>query len=153
MSEIVQILMGFIGSLGFGFLFNLRGKRLVAASLGGLFAWALFILLGFLTEDEPVRYFFVSAAVSLYSEIMARVMKTPTTSFLNTCLIPLIPGGSLYYTMRNAFMGTPSDFMDRGIKTLSLAVALALGVIVVTVITEMVKKIQSAKRKAQGTRQ
>ena len=31
MSEAVQILMGFIGSLGFGILFNLRGKRLAAA--------------------------------------------------------------------------------------------------------------------------
>ena len=144
MSEITQILMGFIGSLGFGFLFNLRGKRLFAAALGGLFAWALFILLGFGISDEAVRYFIVSAAVSLYSEIMARLMKTPTTSFLNTCLIPLIPGGSLYYTMRNAFMGTPADFLEKGITTLSLAVALALGVIVVTVATEMVRKMHNA---------
>lgn len=150
MSEILQILTGFIGSLGFGILFNVRGKRLLAASLGGLFAWALFVVLGFAITDEAVRYFIVSAAVSIYCEIMARVMKTPTTTFLMTCLIPLIPGGSLYYTMRNAFSGSMDGFLERGIKTLSLAVALALGVIVVTVVTEMIVKMQSSKTKIQN---
>ena len=147
MSEFLQIITGFIGSLGFGILFNVRGKRLLVASLGGLFAWALFILLGFGLSDEAVRYFIVSAVVSVYCEIMARVMKTPTTTFLMTCLIPLIPGGSLYYTMRNAFQGRVDGFLERGIKTLSLAVALALGVIVVTIVTEMISKCKKQTNK------
>ena len=74
-------------------------------------------------------------------------MKTPTTTFLMTCLIPLIPGGSLYYTMRNAFQGRVDGFLERGIKTLSLAVALALGVIVVTIVTEMISKCKKQTNK------
>ncbi len=145
MEGIVQIIAGFIGSLGFGILFNVRGKRLVVAALGGLVAWALYLVLGFILPDEAVRYFIVSAALALYSEIMARLLKTPTTTFLMTSLIPLIPGGGLYYTMTNAFTGEMEGFLSRGIVTLSLAVALALGVIVVTVVFNLINKYKNKR--------
>ena len=35
-AEIIQILSGFVGSMGFAILFNIRGKRFVAVSIGGL---------------------------------------------------------------------------------------------------------------------
>ncbi len=147
MNEVMQILTAFLGSLGFGILFNVRGKRLLAASFGGLFSWALFLVLGFGIVDEAVRYFIVSVAVSGYCEIMARVMRTPTTTFLMTALIPLIPGGGLYYTMTNAMSGDLDAFMGRGMATLSLAVALALGVVVTTVITSIALKLKLHKNK------
>lgn len=137
----IEVIAGAVGSLGFGILFNIRGKRLAAATLGGLISWAIFLLLGYVIPDEVIRYFIVSVALSVYCEIMARVMKTPTTTFLMTTLVPLIPGSGLYYTMTNAFSGEIDGFMERGMTTLSLAVALALGVIVVTVVTEAVVKI------------
>lgn len=142
MTELVQIFTGFLGSLGFGILFNVRGKRLAAASLGGLLSWALFLALGIWLPDEVLRYFIVSVAVSVYCEIMARVQKTPTTTFLMTALIPLIPGGGLYYTMTNAFSGDLDGFAERGFHTVGLAVALALGVIVTTVITNIITKLR-----------
>ena len=61
---------------------------------------------------------------------MARVLKTPTTTFIITGLIPLIPGGSLYYTMTNAFSGNLQTFIEKGLYTLGLAGALAAGIIV-----------------------
>ena len=36
--ELIQILAGFVGSFGFACLFNIRGRRLLVASLGGLLA-------------------------------------------------------------------------------------------------------------------
>ncbi|MBQ1965266.1 MAG: threonine/serine exporter family protein, partial [Clostridia bacterium] len=45
----------------------------------------------------------VAFSMSVYAGIMARVLKTPATTFITTSLIPLIPGGSLYYTMAYAF--------------------------------------------------
>ena len=82
-------------------------------------------------QSEVLNYFLCSLLVSLYAEIMARIIKTPTTTFIITSLIPLIPGGSLYYTMTTAFSGEISTFIDKGIYTLSLAGALAAGSIVV----------------------
>lgn len=140
-AEIMQIITGFLGSLGFGVLFNIRGIRLFWASLGGLFSWGLFVLLGLLTPDEPLRYFIVALVVSVYAEIMARVLKTPTTTFHMTALIPLIPGGSLYYTMASVFGGDLLHFLDKALYTLELAVALALGIVIVTAASRTVARL------------
>ncbi len=127
----IQIITGFLGSLGFAILYNIRGKKLIAASLGGFMAWALFLLLGLFMDSEPMRYFIVSMSISLYAEILARVLKTPTTTFIITALIPLIPGGSLYYTMSSAFGGNFDVFLRNAVSTLSLALALAIGVAII----------------------
>ena len=139
--EIIQVLAGFIGTLGFGVLFNVRGKRLIVAAIGGLLSWLLFILFNKVVHNEPVAYFAVSVAISAYAEIMARVLKTPTTAFIITGLIPLIPGGSLYYTMAYAFESDINKFVSKAVYTLELAAALALGVITVTTIVKIINKI------------
>jgi uncharacterized membrane protein YjjB (DUF3815 family) len=145
MTEIIQISTGFIGSLGFAILFNVRGRKLIFAALGGLFSWALFVLLGLAIESEPVRYFIVAASVSLYAEGMARILRTPTTTFIMTALIPLIPGGSLYYTMAYALESNLSRFMEKGIYTLELALALALGVIIAAAIIRTIFRLLPQK--------
>ena len=106
--EIIQILASFCGSLGFGFLFNIRGKKLLFAALGGLLSWLLFLVLGLSPASEAVRYFLVAAALTLYSEIMARVLKTPTTTFCIVSLIPMVPGSALYYSMAAAINTGPN---------------------------------------------
>ena len=134
--EITQLFAGFIGSLCFGILFNIRGKRLAAAAFGGLLSWSLFLAASRLIPNEPIDYFIVAAVVSLYSEIMARILKTPATPIATTSLIPLIPGGSLYYTMTSALESDFNDFLGKAVSTLKLAGALALGIIIVTTVSQ-----------------
>ena len=139
-SELIQIAAGLIGSLCFGILFNMRGKRLIAAAVGGLLSWGLFVVLSHFILNEPINYFIVAAVVSLYSEIMARALKTPAAPIVTTSLIPLIPGGSLYYTMASAFESNFTMFLEKAVSTLKLACALALGIIVVTAISQFLFK-------------
>ena len=142
---ITQILAGFVGSIGFGVLFNVRGKKLLMASLGGLVSWGLFLILSVFINNEPLNYFIVALLMSVYAEFMARKLKSPTTCFITISLIPLIPGGSLYYTMAYAFQSDIEKFAGKGIYTLSLAAALALGVIVSTTVTTV---LNNKKRKS-----
>ena len=131
MTMLLQIVTGTLGALGFALLYNIRGKRLAFAALGGFIATLCYCVFGTFIHNEILNYFLCSLLVSLYAEIMARIIKTPTTTFIITSLIPLIPGGSLYYTMTNAFSGDIGTFINKGIYTLSLAGALAAGIIVV----------------------
>lgn len=142
---LIQIISGFVGTVGFAVILNIRGKRLLVTALGGLGAWALYLLLGMLIPGEPIRYFLVALTVSLYSEIMARVLKTPTTTFITTALISLVPGGSLYYTMSYALMGNYTSFFSRGIHTLKLASALALGIIVAMAAVRFIRRCMTAR--------
>lgn len=136
--DLIQIFTGFLGSLGFGILFHIRGRNLLVASLGGLMSWTVFLLLEPLLPDEAMRYFLASAAVTIYAEVFARVLKTPTTTFLVPSLIPLIPGGALYYTMNYALNEQWPIFAAKAVYTLELALALALGILAATTLTRMV---------------
>lgn len=142
-AELIQILAGFIGTMGFAVLFNIRGKRFFFAGLGGLLSWLLFVLFSHMIPYEPVCYFLVAVLISAYAELMARFLKTPTTTFITTSLIPLIPGGSLYYTMAYAFESDMEHFLEKGIYTLELASALALGIIIATTTTRILTKLKA----------
>ena len=141
MTEFIQILTATVGSLGFGILFNVRGKRLLAVAVGGGAAWALYLCFFALTESLGFSYFLVSFAVSLYAEVMARVYKAPAIIFISPSLIPLVPGASLYYTMSHALSSNTESFLSSALATVIAAAALAIGIITATIATKLVTKI------------
>ena len=143
--EIIQILAGFVGSIGFAVLFNIRGKKLLVTAAGGLLSWLLFVILSKGITNEPVIYFIIAGVVSICAEVMARVLKTPTATFITTSLIPLIPGSSLYYTMAYALEQNADMFLRKAMYTLQMASALALGIIASTTLTRII--FQVIKRK------
>ena len=150
MNPYVQILMGGLGTLGFNLLFHIRGKKLVLATLGGVISWAVFLVLEPLLPGEAVRYFISAAVVTAYGEILARVEKTPTTTFLVPSIIPLIPGSALYYTMNYALNNQWSQFAGQAFYTVQLALALAVGIIAVTtavrLVTTALRKLKKAEK-------
>lgn len=128
---VLQLLMSLIGTFGFSLLFNVRGKKLLLASLGGMACWGLFLLLEKPVPGEPLRFFFCASFVAVYAEILARILKTPATTFLIPCMLPLIPGSALYNTMRYALNKQWSKCLSQALYTLSLSLSLALGIIAV----------------------
>ena len=89
----------FMATLGFGILFNIKGKKLILAGLGGMIGGVTYTLLKQNGFNEVGSLFLASAAFSLYSELLARLCKTPVTTFIVCALIPLVPGGGMYETM------------------------------------------------------
>ena len=148
MNPYLQILMGTLGTLGFNISFNIRGKKLLFATLGGTVSWAVFLALAPLVPGEAMRYFLATAAITVYGEILARCMKTPTTTFLVPSIIPLIPGSALYYTMNYALNKQWAEFSHRGFYTLQLALSLAVGIIAVTTLVRLltigIKRLRKA---------
>lgn len=140
MDALIEVLSATVGTLGFAIVFNIRGKKIFFAAFGGLLSWVLYLTLGLVLEDETLRYLIVSVTISVYAEILARLLKTPTTVFSIISLIPLIPGSSLYYTMTGAFSGDGASFMTNGIQTLKLAAALSVGIVFVSTTAVYVKK-------------
>ncbi|MBR6650576.1 MAG: threonine/serine exporter family protein [Clostridia bacterium] len=136
--SIIQVLMGTIGSFGFSILYNIRGKKLILAGLGGLFSWSLCLVLQIWFESEVIRYFLSAAFVAVYAEALARIMKTPTTTFLVPAIIPHVPGGSLYYTMKFALNQQWYDFFSRAFYTVELALALAMGIIAISSLVKFI---------------
>lgn len=139
---ILQLATAFVGSLGFAMLFHVKKDRLLLASLGGLLAWGVYLLMGQVSDQEVVRYFVASVALTVYAETLARLVKCPATLFIVTASIPLIPGGSLYRTMQYFMMNDLEAFSFQALTTVLLAVAIAVGMLVPTAIFQLGRRVR-----------
>ena len=129
-------LWAFCACAGFCLLFNIRGKTLLWSSLGGTLGWLVYTLASPLANDI-LQYFLATVATAVYSELMARVMKKPATGFQIVALLPLVPGGGIFYTMEYCVIGNNAMFLSTGLHTLGIAGALAMGVLLVSSIVRL----------------
>ena len=134
---ISSCIYAFFASLGFGIIFNIRGKKLYFAALGGSIGWFIYSLS---LKAIPPLYALTLAALSfsVYSEIMARILKSPITIFVICALIPLVPGGGMYYTMLYILQDNLSMAIETGIETISNAGSLVMGILIVSSIMKIV---------------
>ena len=140
MDMLIQLVTAFTGSLGFALLFHVRKEKLLLASLGGLLAWGVYLLMGLATDQEVVRYFAASVVLTVYAEFLARAVKCPATLFLVTAAVPLIPGGSLYHTMEYFMESDLDAFSHQGLNTVLLAVAIAVGMLFPSSIFQLMRR-------------
>ena len=139
---ILNSFYAFLSSLGFGVLFNIRGRNLIIASLGGGLAWFTYLLSVRLQPSIVFSLFLASMVGSIYSEIMARLYKNPVTMFIICAIIPLVPGGGMYYSTLEAVKGNFSVALSKGAVTLFSAGAIAVGIVFVASISTIFKKIK-----------
>ncbi|MGI6183100.1 MAG: threonine/serine exporter family protein [Candidatus Fimadaptatus sp.] len=144
-----QVIMALLGSIGFGILFNLRGLRLMLAGLGGMLGWIIYLILFHFTGQEVMCYGIATILTTLYSQALARIVKSPATLFLVPSVVPMLPGGYLYYTMLYAVQGNWDAFLSQGILTLSTATAIAVGMMLGS---SLYSTILAIKRAIEGER-
>jgi uncharacterized membrane protein YjjB (DUF3815 family) len=95
-----------------------------------------------LQPSEVFSLFLAAMIVSIYSEIMARLYKSPVTIFIICGIIPLVPGGLMYFATLEAVKGNLELSMSKGIQTLFSAGAIAIGIVFVSSISTIFKKIK-----------
>ena len=138
MKEIVfQLLSAFVGSMGFALIFGMRRRYLFAASLGALLGWAVYLAADYFLSHSFLPPLLAAAFALSYSEIMAKALKTPATLFVIPAIIPLVPGGSLYYTMSYAVHRDLATARVYGTRTLETALAIAAGISFVLAVREL----------------
>lgn len=131
-TELLRAVVGsFLPCLAFCFILNVRGRILAAAPLGAVLCWLSYLAFTAFWSDFTC-YFAATVVVSVYAELMARLCKTPVTVFLMVGLLPLVPGGGIYYTMEYALEGNTAAFLSQGLATFGIAGCLALGVLTVS---------------------
>lgn len=132
---IVQSIFAFISTIGFGVVFNIKGRNLFFASIAGGLSWFVYKFCLLFDPYTSFAMFISAVCFSTYSEILARKLKTPVTTLVICALIPLVPGSGMYYTMHAAVTGDTLKALDLAIDTLSSAGSLALGILFVSTIT------------------
>lgn len=136
-------LAAFFSCVGFSIVFNLRGRAILLASAGGALGWLVYLLL-IPFSGELLRFFLATIAITLYAEICARITKSPVTAFLVVSLLPLVPGGGIYYTMRYFVAGDIDLFIETGMHTFAIAGALAVGILPIFSLVRLFSRIRES---------
>lgn len=126
MELLLPCLYAGLGCLAFCIVFELHSwKYLLSASLTGAAGWLVYLLLD--NMGSVSRFLLATIVVAVLAEVLARIHKAPATIFLIIGIIPLVPGGGIYYTMEALINGDMGLFVQRGLETASSAGAMAVG--------------------------
>ena len=129
---LAQAIAVFVGCCGFCILFNVHGRGCVLCIIGGVATWMLYLLWGALGCDIYAANLFAALFAALYAEVMARVRKCPSMPYLVITILPLLPGAGVYYTMSLGLEGNMMDAVAKGLETIGVAGALAVGILLVS---------------------
>ena len=129
---VIQLLTAALGALGYALLFGIQRRYLAATAIGGLITWGIYLALNSWIGMSFLACLIASSFAIVYSEMLARWYKTPAILFVVPSIVPLVPGGSLYYAMSEAVQGNLQQARDYGRDTLIFALAIACGICLVT---------------------
>ena len=143
---LVQELGCLVGCLGFAIVFNIHGPGMLLCALGGMLSWAGYLVAMQLGSGDLVAYFIAAVISGVYAEIMARLRKYPAISYLVVAIFPMIPGGSVYFTMVSAMQGNMSQFSSRLMHTVAIAGVLAVGILMASTVVRIVAAYKRRSR-------
>ncbi len=144
MHPIVVWLAVLVGTMGFAMLFHARAHHLCIISVLGVLNYGVYLLALEWGASLFVAAFFSGLFFTVCSETAARVFRTPAAVFLYTIPIAIVPGGSLYYTVRSLLVGE----VNRGHlqTTLYVSFGIAAGIVAVSVLMQLLMRVQIKAR-------
>ena len=144
---LIRLITALLGTVGFCLLFRVGRRNILWAALGGLFTYLIYELSVILGQSVLIAAFFASLFMSLYSEIMARILRSPALVFLLPSAIPIVPGGSLYYTLYNLLNYREDAFRSHAKSTLMVALGIAVGMSVSSNLIGIIRQIRTGIEK------
>ena len=128
-----EILSGALGTFAFSVLMQVPRRLLFFTTFGGLLSGTVYRF----AEENGMGAFGATLwgmlAVALYAELLARMLKTPSTVLLYPSTGPLLPGSVIYYAMQYLLWGQPDRAVAYAAQTLQIATGMGLGAVLVAV--------------------
>lgn len=144
---LIQFIYMLFPTCGFCILFKVPLKQFPACILVGAISWTAYQFCLFCDASAVLSCFIASCLVGLLSDICSRLFKEAATIFIIPGIFCLVPGAGMYYTMLSLLQHDMDGFAANGITTLSMAGAIAVGLLVtgslIRVILSVIRKLQS----------
>ncbi|MDO5376904.1 MAG: threonine/serine exporter family protein [Clostridia bacterium] len=147
-SLLIGCIGAFGGTVGFGFMLNAPRRVVLPSSLTAVLGYLLYdLLFRFAGQSLIFSYFFATVVISVICEIAARVMRMPSTIFLLSALVPLVPGYSFYCAMLALVENDGAAAASHGLMAVQIVAAIAVGAAVTSV---AFRSVSGYLRRARG---
>lgn len=122
---VIQILASMVLTLSFAILLQQERATVLAVTLNGGVAWVVF---GAMARTGGLSAVAATAAaaglVGLFGQLFSRYRYTSSLPYITAAIGPLLPGSATYFGL----LGVAQNELDRGLASLSTAVATALAI-------------------------
>jgi len=138
-----QTVLAFFGSIFPVILFNIDRKKIWWAGICGVVGWVVYSMVFYKTQSPGIPSFAGAFAVGLYSEFMARKLKSPAFVLLIPGIFPLVPGITAYNSLRNIVENNLTEALNKGIQTIAVGGYIVFGIMLSSAIFKFVSKVRA----------
>ncbi|MFD1432329.1 threonine/serine exporter family protein [Lacticaseibacillus yichunensis] len=139
----VRLLIGFIvafaSSVGFGIITNVPRRTLLPAGVTGGASWVVYLAMGTVTTNVLLPNLLAAVTIGLLANAAAVLVRAPVNVLYIPCLVALVPGAIIYMAMKDFTLGQDSAASQGFIKTLTIAIALAVGFVIAEAIFAQIR--------------
>ncbi|SDB82466.1 Uncharacterized membrane protein YjjB, DUF3815 family [Pelagirhabdus alkalitolerans] len=136
---IEQLIVSFVAAAGFAVIFNAPKNTLFPCGLVGMAGWFIYTLLTSFGIEAVVSTLAGAFVVAVISQVFAKWFRTPIIIFNVAGIIPLVPGGLAYDTMRQFVENNYDAAIPLAARVIMLSGAIALGLVSSEVINQMIR--------------
>lgn len=137
----IQVIVAFFATIAFSALFNVPKEEYVFCGLTGALGWFCYLVVSAGGQSVVIASFFATMALTLVSRFFAVYRRMPITIFLISGIFPLVPGAGIYYTAYHLIMNENVLALDKGMQTAKIAIAIALGIVLILSLPQNIFKI------------
>ncbi|MCR4955096.1 MAG: threonine/serine exporter family protein [Lachnospiraceae bacterium] len=124
----ISLLSCSIGAIGFVIWFEVPKDKITAACINVIGCWSIYAILFYLLGVSDFFSTLISAVfVAVYARVVANHYHCPSTIFLTTGILPVIPGATLYQLLFAVTTNDPVLIREKGHSLAYACIAIALG--------------------------
>ena len=140
-----QIVLAFLGSIFPVILFNIDRKKIIWTGFCGAIGWMTYLLVYNYNYSSISASFAGAFIVGIYSEFMARKLKTPAVQFSIPGIFPLVPGITAYNTINSIVEQNYPLAYSKGMETVAVGGAIAFGIMLSSTTFSFISKLMKNK--------
>lgn len=141
MRVLIEFVISFLSTVGFGLITNVPRRSLLPAGITGSLAWVAYYLVLQVDPGLILPNFTAAIVIGILGNISAVLFRVPVNIIYVPSLVSLVPGGILYLGMRSFTLGREAPTSQYLFNTLTIAISLAVGFVVAEVIFYRIKPI------------
>ena len=128
---LMQCVVSFASVVAFAILFHAPRQEWIWCGITGMAGWAAYWVLVQMQYSLAIASLAAAIVLTLLSRILAMVRCCPMTVFITGGIFPLVPGAGIYYTVYYFIVGEEQLCLAKGVETLKIAAAIAIGIVLV----------------------
>lgn len=144
---LIQLGVAFVATISIALLFDVPKLEFLYSGLAGAIGWVVYLLVFEGLDSKVLASLAAALTVTFIARFFAVRRRLPVTIFLISGIFPLVPGAGIYYTTYYLFDNRIGEAFNKGVETISIAIAISFGIMLVFFIPQKLFLLVSNRRK------